>query len=133
MNTRDQAIAAATDDFDQGRYTGKLAELVACPTESQDSARAPELARYCRALIAPMLEAMGHRVAYYENPIPGGPPFLIGTRTEDAALPTILTYGHGDVVLAHAHQWSNGRDPWRLTPEGEKLYGRGPPTTRAGT
>lgn len=125
MSTRDQAIAAATEQFDEGRFAERLAELVACPTESQDPARAPELDRYCRALIAPMLEAMGHRIAHHENPIPGGPPFLIGTRVEETALPTILTYGHGDVVLAHAHQWSQGRDPWRLTPEGEKLYGRG--------
>jgi acetylornithine deacetylase/succinyl-diaminopimelate desuccinylase-like protein len=125
MSTRDQAIEAARETFDQGRFTATLAELVACPTESQDPARAPELHRYCRALITPMLEAMGHRVAQYENPLPGGPPFLIGTRVEDPALPTILTYGHGDVVLAHEHQWTGGRDPWRLTPDGERLYGRG--------
>ena len=125
MSTRDAAIAAATEAFDQGRFTAQLGELVACPTESQDPARAPDLDRYCRALIAPMLQAMGHQVVQYDNPLPGGPPFLIGTRTEDPALPTILTYGHGDVVLAHAHQWTNSRDPWQLTPEGEKLYGRG--------
>ncbi len=122
---RAAAIAAAQEAFDGGRFTAKLAELVACPTESQDPARAPELARYCRALIAPMLEATGHRVVHHANPEPGGPPFLIATRTEDPALPTILTYGHGDVVLAHAQQWSGGRDPWRLTPAGDRLYGRG--------
>jgi acetylornithine deacetylase/succinyl-diaminopimelate desuccinylase-like protein len=125
MSMREAALAAATEAFDDGTFAARLAELVACPTESQDPARAADLARYCRELIAPMLEAMGHGTTYYDNPIPGGPPFLIGTRIEESSLPTILTYGHGDVVLAHAHQWTNNRDPWKLTPEGQKLYGRG--------
>ena len=34
----------------------------------------------------------------WPNPVAGAPPMLFAQRCEDAALPTVLTYGHGDVV-----------------------------------
>lgn len=44
---------------------------------------------------------------------------------EDPALPTVLIYGHGDVVRGLANKWSHGLDPWQVTVQGEKWYGRG--------
>jgi acetylornithine deacetylase/succinyl-diaminopimelate desuccinylase-like protein len=40
-------------------------------------------------------------------------------------LPTVLTYGHGDVVPGYAEQWRNGLAPWELVVEGDRWYGRG--------
>jgi len=37
----------------------------------------------------------------------------------------LLTYGHADVVLAEPHRWRPGLDPWQLTPEDDRWYGRG--------
>src|ERR1022692_4389585 len=37
----------------------------------------------------------------------------------------MLTYGHADVVLAEAHRWRAGLDPWRVTVEQDRWYGRG--------
>ena len=40
-------------------------------------------------------------------------------------MPTVLTYGHGDVLAGHDHQWRDDLSPWSLTVEGEGWYGRG--------
>jgi acetylornithine deacetylase/succinyl-diaminopimelate desuccinylase-like protein len=40
-------------------------------------------------------------------------------------LPTVLSYGHGDVIRGLEGQWRQGLDPWTLTVEGERWYGRG--------
>ncbi len=63
----------------------------------------------------------GYQCGVFDNPVKGGGPFLVAERTEDAALPTLLTYGHGDVV--RGKQWRDGLDPWTQR--------RRLPTTRA--
>jgi hypothetical protein len=37
----------------------------------------------------------------------------------------VLTYGHGDTVRGLSDQWRAGLDPWALTEEGDRWYGRG--------
>ena len=37
----------------------------------------------------------------------------------------MLTYGHADVVTAEPHRWRPGLDPWRVTVEQDRWYGRG--------
>ena len=39
--------------------------------------------------------------------------------------PTVLTYGHGDVIRGQEDQWRQGLSPWKIVIEGEKMYGRG--------
>ena len=56
---------------------------------------------------------------------PGFGPILTAERIEDAARPTVLTYGHGDTVRGLDEQWRDGLDPWVLTEEGDRWYGRG--------
>lgn len=125
MTTRADAIAAAEALVDSGRFLEILRARVAIPTESQEPSRLPELHRYLTDQIAPALAAMGVDSRIVENPVPGGGPFLIGTRIEDPALPTVLTYGHGDVVRGIPEQWRDGLDPWTITVEGDRWYGRG--------
>ena len=55
----------------------------------------------------------------------GGSPFLIAERSEPGAPFTVLSYGHGDVVRGYDAQWRQGLDPWRLTVEDDRWYGRG--------
>ena len=79
---------------------------MACRTESQNPERAEALAAYLDGQIAPALAALGFRSTIHPNPEAGAPPFLIGERLEDPALPTVLFYGHGDVVRGHEGQWA---------------------------
>src|ERR1700758_4646644 len=125
MGTRDGAIAAATRFFDGGGFRDRLAGLVAIPSTSQDPAHRSDVQRYLDAAIRPWLERMGLAVANHAQPHAGWGPILTAERLEDPARPTILTYGHGDTVLGLEDQGREGLDPWRLTEEGDRWYGRG--------
>ncbi|MBB3139284.1 acetylornithine deacetylase/succinyl-diaminopimelate desuccinylase-like protein [Halomonas organivorans] len=68
---------------------------------------------------------MGFSCRIIENPKPGHPPLLIGHRIEDSELPTLLTYGHGDVTSGQDELWSGDLSPWSTTFEKGRIYGRG--------
>lgn len=123
--SRSDCLAAAAAYFDSGRFLADLRARVACRTESDTGAAPPELAAYLRELIAAPLAALGFACEIVANPVAGGGPLLIAHRVEDEGLPTVLTYGHGDVVSGQAGSWRSGLDPWVLTVEGERWFGRG--------
>ncbi len=125
------AVAHAEALFDSGEFFRVLASRVACRTESQNPARAPELQAYLAQQIAPALQAMGFETTLHDNPVAGAPPLLTAERFEHADLPTVLFYGHGDVVRGHEGQWADGRDPWTLVDAGARWYGRGSADNKA--
>ena len=122
--TRAASVALAHAYFDSKSFHADLARRVAIPTESQNPDRATELRAYLASELTPSLEMLGFDCRIHENPKKGGP-FLIATRIEDADLPTLLSYGHGDVIRGLDAQWRQGLAPWKLIEEGEKLFGRG--------
>lgn len=123
--TRETAIETVAAYFDQGDFQRELADLVAYPTESQNPDAAPELQRYLTEAMLPRLEKLGFACEIIANPDPRGGPLLIGERHEGTDLPTILTYGHGDVIRAQDGMWREGLAPFTLVEEGDRLYGRG--------
>src|SRR4051794_9165265 len=123
--TRDGAIVRARMGFDDGSFIERLRALVAIPTESNPPLRKHELERYCRDVCGPMIAELGFATQVFGNPDPIHGPVLIGSRIEDPALPTVLIYGHGDVVRAMPERWRSGLDPWAVTIEGDRVYGRG--------
>jgi acetylornithine deacetylase/succinyl-diaminopimelate desuccinylase-like protein len=123
--SRQAVIDRLAASFDDGSFLADLARRVAIRSESQVPASRPQLYAYLNDEMAPTLAALGYGVEVFENPEAGGGPFLIARRIEDARLPTVLTYGHGDVVRGLEPEWRQGLDPWRLTREGERIYGRG--------
>ena len=122
---RSGAIARARAGFDSGRYIAALEELVAVPSESQRPDAQPDLRRYCADAFGPMVADLGFDTQILDNPVEGRGPVLLGTRAEDPDLPTVLVYGHGDVVHGMPERWRAGLDPWRVAVEGERIYGRG--------
>jgi Peptidase family M20/M25/M40 len=125
MATRDGAIARVTRFFDDGGFRERLAGLVAIPSTSQDPGHEADVQRYLDGAIRPWLERMGFTVAIHPNPHSGFGPILTAERLEDPSRPTIMTYGHGDTVRGLDDQWRAGLDPWRLTEEADRWYGRG--------
>ncbi|MDF1587466.1 M20 family metallopeptidase [Marinimicrococcus flavescens] len=123
--TRSAAIASAQAFLDEGRFEEVLARRVAFRTESQNPERAAELRRYLEEDMLPAMAALGAEARVFDNPDPAGGPFLVARRIEDPTLPTVLTYGHGDTVRGMEGRWAEGRDPWTLQRDGERLYGRG--------
>lgn len=122
--TRAQAIAKAQDYFDSGRMKSDLGRLVAIPTESQNPDRAPVLGEYLEQEMQPLLESLGFTCRTLTHPKARGP-FLYAERIEDEGLPTILGYGHGDVIRGLDAQWSEGLSPWKLIERDGRWYGRG--------
>jgi acetylornithine deacetylase/succinyl-diaminopimelate desuccinylase-like protein len=121
---RDAAIAEADAYFASGAFFADLARRVAIPTESQVPERGASLEAYLRDEMIGALGALGFESEIVPNPERGGP-FLIARRIEDPGLPTVLGYGHADVIRGQQGQWRDGLDPWRLQPDGDRLYGRG--------
>ncbi|KPF47916.1 hypothetical protein IP87_10890 [beta proteobacterium AAP121] len=122
---RQAALQAAQAHFDSGAFTQDLARRVGMRTESQDPASGPALHAYLSDEMAPTLAALGFACTLHPNPEAGFGPFLIAHRHESDALPTVLVYGHGDVIRGQDASWKQGQGPWVLAQDGERLYGRG--------
>jgi acetylornithine deacetylase/succinyl-diaminopimelate desuccinylase-like protein len=75
--------------------------------------------------MAPAFARLDFTARIYDNPVPGQGPVLLATRIEDAKLPTVLGYGHGDVIRGLEDQWTKGKGPWVTARDGDRLYGRG--------
>ena len=123
--TRNAAIASALSYFDSGAFLLDLDRRVAFHTESQEPKQAPALAAYLEQEMLPTLTRLGFTSRIVANPVDGFGPILIASRHESDALPTVFTYGHGDVIRGYDQQWRAGLQPWRITVEGERWYGRG--------
>jgi acetylornithine deacetylase/succinyl-diaminopimelate desuccinylase-like protein len=124
--SRAGAMARACAYVDSGAFETELARRVAVRSESQLlPASLPELRRYLEAEMAPAFARLGCTTRIFENPLPGQPPVLLAERIEDAARPTVLGYGHGDVVRGLADAWTKGKGPWLVARDGDRLYGRG--------
>ncbi len=122
---RQAALQAALAHFDSGAFLQDLARRVAMRTESQDAASGPALQAYLADEMAPTLAALGFACTLHPNPEAGFGPFLIAHRHEGDTLPTVLVYGHGDVIRGQDASWKKGQGPWVLAQDGERLYGRG--------
>lgn len=123
--SRAAILDRAAAHFDSGAFLQDLARRVAVRTESQDPASGPELQRYLEGEIGPALAALGFSFKVYPNPEPAYGPFMIATRHEAEYLPTVLMYGHGDVIRGQDKSWTRGAGPWQLQQDGERIYGRG--------
>jgi acetylornithine deacetylase/succinyl-diaminopimelate desuccinylase-like protein len=121
--TRAQAIALAQVQFDSGEFHETLARRIALPTESQNPQRAAELSAYLEAELRPALEAMGFACQTMTQ-AQAAAPFLFAQRIEDAKLPTVFGYGHGDVIRGQEAQWIDGLSPWHLSERDGRWYGR---------
>jgi acetylornithine deacetylase/succinyl-diaminopimelate desuccinylase-like protein len=123
--SRELALETAAQRFSSGQFERRFADLVAIRSSSQDPALASELSRYLDEGMKPWLEEMGFRCEIHDNPKPGGGPILLAERIENDALPTVITYGHGDTVLGLDDDWSSGLKPWELKRTNDRWYGRG--------
>ncbi len=122
--SRQKAIDAATKYFDDGSFLADLQRRVAIPTESQNPERAGALKDYTEGEMRNTLTKLGFTCTSMSEPRGKGP-FLYAERIEDPQATTVFSYGHGDVIRGQESQWSQGLSPWRVTPDGDRLYGRG--------
>ena len=122
--TRADTIHRISQHLHSGDFLAELGRRVAYPTESQHAGTQEVLRAYLEAELQPAFEEIGFTTKLIESPSGKGPYLLADYKESDSA-PTVLTYGHGDVVDGMAGEWRDNLDPWKLTPKGNRVYGRG--------
>jgi len=123
--TREDLTCAARDYVASGEFVRALAPLIAIPTESPREDCLADQLRYLQTAIEPMLQNMGFTCRILENCAQPRLPLLYAERIENESLPTVLTYGHGDVLWGMEGDWKEGLSPWQVQVVDGRIYGRG--------
>ena len=108
---RDQAVKFISEYFDNGSFINELNERVKIQTDSRSPEKLKESYKYLNENITPYLNEIGFDCKTFDNPKTDAGPFLIAKRIEDEKLPTIFSYGHGDVVPGYDSGWFKGLKP----------------------
>ena len=122
--TRSNAVARAREMLHSGEFLAELGRRVAYQTESQNPEKRGDLRAYLTEDLQPAFSQLGFSTKLIESPT-GKNPYLLAEYRESESVPTVLIYGHGDVVDGMAGQWRDNLDPWRTTISGNRVYGRG--------
>ena len=122
--TRSDAITGAQQMLRSGEFLSELDRRVAYQTESQDTGRSDGLWAYLERELKPSLAELNFESRVIESPS-GKSPFRLAEHKEKPSAPTVLLYGHCDVVDGMAGEWRNGLNPWQTTRIGGRVYGRG--------
>jgi len=118
-------VQAARDYVKNGAFVQALAPLIAIPTESPRENCLNDQLRYLQTAIKPMLQEIGFSCQILENRVQPRLPLLYAERIENESLPTVLTYGHGDVLWGMEGDWKDGLSPWQVQVVEGRIYGRG--------
>ena len=108
--SRAEAIEHVSQYFHSGDFLRELGRRVAYPTESQNAERRDALQAYLEADLVPTFAELGFTTRLIESP-KGKLPYLVAEYQEGASLPTVLSYGHGDVVDGMTGEWRDNLDP----------------------
>jgi acetylornithine deacetylase/succinyl-diaminopimelate desuccinylase-like protein len=122
--SRSDAIMRARAQLQSGEFLAELGRRVAYRTESQNAERQDALRAYLEEELQPSFSRLGFESRLIESP-DGRAPYLLAEYRENPAAPTVLMYGHGDVVDGMEGEWRDNLDPWSVTPVGNRAYGRG--------
>lgn len=122
--SRIDAIARARQQLHSGEFLAELGRRVGYPTESQNPERPDALRAYLENELQPAFAQLDFSTRLIESPT-GKNPYLLAEYHESSSAPTILMYGHGDVVDGMAGEWRDNLDPWRTTTIDDRVYGRG--------
>ncbi|MET4022080.1 M20 family metallopeptidase [Bradyrhizobium sp. S3.2.12] len=124
MKTVEAALSRARKSLESGELFDILARRIAFPTESQNPERAKVLRQYLEEEIGPSFAEMGFTWKVIEHPKAKGS-FLLAERIEAPEVPTVFSYGHGDVIRGLDNEWKDGLKPWKMTERDGRWYGRG--------
>src|SRR5258707_13590169 len=127
--TRTDAIARARQQLHSGEFLAELDRRVAYQTESQNPERRDALRAYLVDELTPAFAQLDFSTRLIESPS-GKNPYLLADYRESLSAPTVLMYGHGDVVEGMAGEWRDNLNPWRTTTVSHTVYGRGTAPTK---
>src|ERR1044072_6990598 len=119
--SRADAISRAHEHFRSCEFLKILDRRVGYRTESQQANSGAALRAYLVEDLQPAFAELDFTTQLIESPSGKGP-YLLAEHIEDARLPTVLTYGHGDVVDGMAGEWRDNLDPWATTTRGDRRH-----------
>jgi acetylornithine deacetylase/succinyl-diaminopimelate desuccinylase-like protein len=122
--TRADSITRAHRHLHSGEFLAELDRRVAYRTESQNPERRDVLRAYLDQELQPAFAQLDFSTRLIESPT-GKNPYLLAEYRENSSAPTVLMYGHGDVVDGMVGEWRDNLDPWRTTRIDNRVYGRG--------
>src|SRR5258706_14838103 len=122
--TRTDAIARARQQLHSGEFLAELDRRVGYQTESQNPERRDALRAYLVDELTPAFAQLDFSTRLIESPS-GKHPYLLTEYRESSSAPTVLMYGHGDVVEGMAGEWRDNLNPWRGTTIAGRVLGRG--------
>ncbi|MBS3915382.1 MAG: M20/M25/M40 family metallo-hydrolase [Bacteroidetes bacterium] len=103
-------------------YLEKLRQYVAFRTVSLAGHQEPDQIRLCIDFILELMKESGMQTQVWEAE--GLNPVVFAEYIFDEKLPTVLVYGHYDVVAVNPEEWTI-TSPFELKEQGGYLYGRG--------
>src|ERR1700692_172111 len=115
--TRADAIARARQTLGSGEFLAELDRRVAYPTESQNPERRDALRAYLEKELEPAFSRLDFTTRLIESPT-GRNPYLLADYRENASAPTVLVYGHCDVVDGMVGEWRGTFGPRKRTTGG---------------
>src|SRR5882672_2361489 len=122
--TRADAIDRAHQHLHSGEFLAELDRRVGYQTESQNPDRRGALRAYLDEELQPAFSQHDFTRRLVVSPTGKGP-YLVAKMRWNSSAPTVLMYGHGDVVDGMTGEWRDNLDPWRTTTVGNRVYGRG--------
>lgn len=103
------------------RFLTELFEYLRIPSISSESAHKPDMARCAEWLREALLKAGADRAEIFPT---GGNPIVYGEKIVAAEAPTVLVYGHYDVMPVDPIELWN-TDPFEPTVKDGRIWGRG--------
>ncbi len=103
------------------RFLTELFEYLRIPSISSESAHKPDMARCAEWLREALLKAGADRAEIFPT---GGNPIVYGEKVVAAGAPTVLVYGHYDVMPVDPIELWN-TDPFEPTVKDGRIWGRG--------
>src|SRR5258706_4604999 len=109
--TRADAIARVREHLHSGAFLAELDRRVAYQTESQNPERRDALRAYLEEELQPTFSQLDFTTRLVESPTGKGP-YLVAEYRENSSAPTVLMYGHGDVVDGMTGEWRGKLGSW---------------------
>lgn len=108
-------------DANRGRFLEELFELLRIPSISAQSDYKPEMVRCAEWLRDALLKSGADRAEVMPT---AGNPVVYAEKIVDPAKPTVLVYGHYDVMpVDPLEEWET--EPFEPVVKGNRIYGRG--------
>src|ERR1700721_2024981 len=127
--SRADAVTRAHTMLRSGEFLAELDRRVAYQTESQNPEKRDALRAYLVDDLQPAFASMDFSTKLIESPAGKGP-YLLAEYRESTSAPTVLIYGHGDVVDGMAGEGRDNPDPWRTPQVGNRGFRAGGAATK---